>query len=643
MGRLTKTDQIEFNRKLFIAFDAYRTRRKKSTIINSEEFIKEFELTRKGTYITYKALSDFLKRFYSDYHGEWYKNGVWSQQTWRNKIIIKMYRYLFKYCDSRSQITRLIQNRLKLSEPIVNNALRQANFGKEKLSNELVQDILSDYKKNMSASELLKKYNISEQLFRVIAEENGLVIGDTWHEKGSQINYIDFTMHNSTTAHLIGIIWADGSIAGSGGMNIALDYKDYDYLDSLRRAITLDNTRLPSLVKSRHSKDKGRYSSNSTYTLGIARKSLIGYLKKIGFVTNKENILMGIPTIIEEYNNDLFWSFLRGFFEGDGHLSISKKSIAINFAVSEKIGHQLKEELWKRFEISSTMIPDKSIFRLTIGGAAPVIYMLVSMYSVNQSVIMSRKYIKTKEAYNQFKPHYIMELFPEFSLDTLQNKEIKDNLLRKLSQRFSWNVDIHMFNQKQNIEFKGKKEEFIKKYKIKSSLLNAVLSLYKKSTHDWELHPNYIKTDDFKLFREDKINMLKDKDKIIHVINSKTKEKFNGTKSSFLLKYQDINYFENLNEVLRGVKNSINGWKLDLDYITTDEFKSKQINRLKQLPNANKKIHMKNSKTGEEFYGTVFDFLVTNEIYSQDKLNEVLRGAKKSFYGWQPVLSIVPT
>jgi len=636
MGRLAKTEQIEFNRKLFIALDVYRTRRKKSTIIDSKEFIKEFELTRKGKYITYKALSDFLKRFYDDYHGEWYKNGIWSQQTWRNKIIIKMYRYLSRYFGNRNQITRIIQNRLKLSKPIVNNALRQANLGKEKLSSEFIKDILSDYKKNMSASDLLKKHNISEQLFRVIAAENGLVIRDTWHEKGAQINYIDFTIHNSTTAHLIGIIWADGSIAGSGGMNIALDYKDYDYLDSLRNAITLDNTRLPSLVISRHSKDKGRYSSNSTYTLGIARKSLINYLKKIGFVTNKENISMGLPTIIEKYNNNLFWSFLRGFLEGDGHLGSSKKSISINFAVTEEVGTQLKEQLWNKFKISSSMIRDKSIYRLTIGGASPVIYMLISMYSVNQTVIMTRKYKKAIKVYKQFRPHYIAEELPEFSLKTLQNTEIKEKILRKLSQRFFWNIDVHLFKKNQNIAFKGKKEDFIKKYNIKPAQLNTVLSLHKKSTYGWELHPDCITTNDFKLFREDKINMSKDKDKIIHMKNSKTKEEFYGKKSNFLLKHDDINYFENLNEVLRGVKKSINGWQLHPDYIKTDEFKEQQINRLKKLPNTHTIIHMINIKTGKEYQGTVFDFLVTNEIYNQDKLNEVIRGAKKSFYGWKP-------
>jgi len=634
VGSLTKTEQIEFNRKLFIALDAYRERRKKSTIINSEAFIKEFELTRKGKYITYKALSDFLKRFYSDYHGKWYKNGIWSQQTWRKKIIIKMYRYLSKYYDSRSQITRVIQNRLKLSEPIVNNALRQANLGKEKLSNELVEAILSDYNKNMSANELLKKYNISEQLFRTIAKENGLIIKDTWHEKGARINYIDFTAHNPTTAHLIGLIWADGSIAGSGGMNITLDYDDYDYLDDLRHVITLDNT-MPKLVKSSHSQDKGRYSLNSTITLGIARKSFINYLKKIGFVTNKETIKMGIPTIIEEYDNNLFWSFLRGFFEGDGHIGISTTSIAINFAVSEELGNQLKEQLWKRFKISSNMMPDKSIYRLTIGGAAPVIYMLIPMYSVNQTVMMKRKYKKAIEAYKQFRPHYITEEFPEFSLKALRNKKNKEKILRKLSQRFFRNVDIHLLNQKQNIEFKGKKEDFIKKYNIKPNQLNQVLSFHKKSVYGWELHPDYITTDHFWLFREDKINMSKDKNKIIHMKNSKTEEEFYGTKSNFLLKYDDINYFENLNEVLRGVKKSINGWQLHPDYIKTDEFKEQQINRLKKLPNTHRIIHMINTKTGKEYQGTVFDFLVTNEIYNQDKLNEVIRGVKKSFYGWK--------
>ncbi len=633
MGRLTKVDQKEFNRKLFIALDAYRVKRKEPIEIDSKEFIKEFDLTKNGNYITYKALSDYLKRFYDGYHGEGYVNGVWSQQAWRNKIIIKMYRYLAKYCEERRQITRAIQKRLQLSEPIVNNALRQANLGKEKLSYEVVKDILDDYNRNMPSSELLKKYNISERLFRTIAQENNVIVKDVWHEKGAQIKYIDFTVHNQITAHFIGIIWADGSIAGSGGMNITLDYGDYDYLHKIRHTITLGN-RLPSLVKSRHSVDEGRYSSKSTITLGIARKAFIGYLKEIGFVTNKEIIPMGLPKIIEEYTDDLFWSFLRGFFEGDGHLGTSKKSISINFSVSKEVGLQLKKELWNRFEISSSMRPDKSIFRLTIGGAAPVVYMLISMYSVSQPVIMQRKYMKVVEAYKKFMPHYIAELFPEFSLQALQSNSLKENLLRKLSQRFSWNIKIHMFNRDKNIEFNGRKDKFIKKYKIDSAQLNSVLSLNKKSLDGWELHPDYIRTDDFKLLKKDKIMMRKSGKEIIHMKNFITDEEFYGTKASFLLTH-NINYFENLNEVLRGVKKSINGWELHPDYIGTDEYKAKQIERLKKLPGANDILHMINLETGEVFSGTKFDFLVKNGIYSQDKLNEVLRGAKKSFCGWK--------
>ncbi len=640
MGRLTNNAQVVFNKKLFKAFDMYRKLRRESQEIPLKEFIKDHDLTRNGNLITYKAFSDFLKRFYGEYYGACYNNGIWSQQTWRSAIIPKMYRHLQRQWKNRQEITKIIETRLKLPEPVVNNALRNANLGKDKLSQDKVNAIMSQYHNGMPSSKLLKIYKLTEKLFNIIAKEQNIVVPDTWHEKGSQIKYIDFTNHNPVTAHFLGLIWADGSIAGSGGMNIALDYGDYNYLDSLRQIITLD-TRYPALPISKHSKDTGRYSNNSTVTLSIARKAFINYLKKIGFVSNKEKIPMELPTIIADYNDELFWSFLRGFFEGDGHLSAhtnigsKKRNIALNFAVTKELGLHLKQELSKRFKIKSSMSPDKTIYRLTVGGSAPVSYMLIAMYSTNQSVIMNRKYLSAQEKYHQYKPDYINDLFPKLDLKLLLDLKKKKLALRMLSKRFSMeNFEIHMINRKKNIEFKGSKLEFINKYDIKKGQLIPVLSLRKKSVDAWEYHPDYIKSAQFKEHKSDVIRMLKSGDDIIHIIHSKTSEEFKGEKHNFLMHY-DINYLESFEEVLRGRKKSVQGWSLHPEYLNSNKFRNKQLELLKKLPNGDNIIHMIHPTTGREYKGKKKIFIEKYVLHHIDLLNQVLRGRKISVMGWK--------
>jgi len=95
MARLTNREALIYEQKVIKALKIYKYRRKIRQKINIKKFIKEFDISKNGQYITGKNFSNLLRKY-----------GVVSQQTWKQTLIKKSYIYLYKKKIQRTEIVK---------------------------------------------------------------------------------------------------------------------------------------------------------------------------------------------------------------------------------------------------------------------------------------------------------------------------------------------------------------------------------------------------------------------------------------------------------------------------------------------------------------------------------------------------------
>ena len=201
---------------------------------------------------------------------------------------------------------------------------------------------------------------------------------------------------------------------------------------------------------------------------------------------NKEKQEISLPKFINKSSNEIFLAFLKGFFEGDGHLTKNKHLPSLGFSVTKEMAIELQNELLERFAIKSSIIKDKSIFRLTIGGTAPVFFILLNMYKVEQNIFMKRKFETAKNIWKIFLPNYLQNIIPEFTFTYILDKEKNNQASKILSLKFSYDMQkINLKNIKTNEVFIGTREEFYNLYKIKKSYINRLVRGERKMTNNW--------------------------------------------------------------------------------------------------------------------------------------------------------------
>lgn len=143
-----------------------------------------------------------------------------------------------------------------------------------------------------------QKYNINKEYFKNIdSEEKAYILG---------LLYADGTMVRSRCGHQI---------------SLTLQEADRDILDKISDLIAPDKPLLYIAPRS------DRYSSNGQYRFNISSKDMCDDLEFIGF-NNKSSMPM--------INEDLIPHFIRGYFDGDGCISISSRGDCEFFIMAEE-------------------------------------------------------------------------------------------------------------------------------------------------------------------------------------------------------------------------------------------------------------------------------------------------------------------
>lgn len=164
----------------------------------------------------------------------------------------------------------------------------------------------------MNISQIAKKFNVDRGTISYWCKKLSLSIEKQIGQKRKYSLNTDFfkKIDSEEKAYILGFIMADGYIESNGrSLAIKLDKKDIDILEKIKKCLNSD---APIGFR-----EDGRYR-----ILSICSKEIVTDLQKLSVVINKTSTLT-FPVL----NSNLYSHFLRGYFDGDGH--IGKRQCAL--------------------------------------------------------------------------------------------------------------------------------------------------------------------------------------------------------------------------------------------------------------------------------------------------------------------------
>lgn len=138
-----------------------------------------------------------------------------------------------------------------------------------------------------------------------------------------KVNENFFKTWSPSMAYVLGFIYADGFLIDAHNSSrtqyIGITSKDSSIVHKINQALGCNKPlyeRQPQVIKYPSGKI---YKNSLTYTLRIGNKVIFNDLIKLG-LTPRKSLSLKLPQIPTQY----FFPFLRGYFDGDGCLTLSK-------------------------------------------------------------------------------------------------------------------------------------------------------------------------------------------------------------------------------------------------------------------------------------------------------------------------------
>lgn len=118
---------------------------------------------------------------------------------------------------------------------------------------------------------------------------------------------------NEEKAYILGLIYADGFVGDEHYNNIVLGLNDKELVESIAGILKFTG-------EVRKGKKGGFENSKETYVLNFSSEIMTSDLRGYGPYPNKSLTLTDLPNI----NDNLFKHFIRGYFDGDGSIILSR-------------------------------------------------------------------------------------------------------------------------------------------------------------------------------------------------------------------------------------------------------------------------------------------------------------------------------
>lgn len=175
------------------------------------------------------------------------------------------------------------------------------------------QIIIDTYydKVDLMFDEISDMLNISRRAISRVLEEAGINTKRLNRYKLNEGFFED--IDNEHKAYILGLLYADGYVGDEHFNNIVLQLKDREIMEQIAKLLDFTGT-------IRKSTKGGFKNSKEGYVLNFSSEIMANSLRKIGLYPNKSLTLNDIPNIPE----CLLRHFIRGYFDGDGSIILSK-------------------------------------------------------------------------------------------------------------------------------------------------------------------------------------------------------------------------------------------------------------------------------------------------------------------------------
>jgi DNA-binding transcriptional regulator WhiA len=141
------------------------------------------------------------------------------------------------------------------------------------------------------------------------------------------------------------------------------------------------------------------FSKKPNYEIYISSKKLCELFKDIGIPSGAKSLIIEVPKIVKNSSPTLFWSFIRGIFDGDGSILNTKRSKTFKiFSGSEKFIKEIGKLFYKK-EFSPRIYKEKeNLWSLRINKKEEIKRIYNLLYK-NPQYFYERKKKKWEEQY----------------------------------------------------------------------------------------------------------------------------------------------------------------------------------------------------------------------------------------------------
>lgn len=175
------------------------------------------------------------------------------------------------------------------------------------------EDIIKYYQSGFCIDAIKDCYGVSRTTIRRILEQYGIKNRENinkQHRYTFNENYFD-AVDTNNKAYILGLLFADGCNTSNGNnVFIELQASDVGILERIRDELE------SNCILRLHQLSKKNPNWSDTYMLNFTSAHFSKRLEELGMVPQK-SLVLKFPDWI---NPDLIPSFLRGYFDGDGHI-----------------------------------------------------------------------------------------------------------------------------------------------------------------------------------------------------------------------------------------------------------------------------------------------------------------------------------
>ena len=257
---------------------------------------------------------------------------------------------------------------------------------RKKLSEQDEINLIKKYKNGIKSTDLSKEFHISNSVVLDYLKYNNVIIRDSHEYIESYIDKKFFETLTDESLWTLGWFYSDGCInKKTNQVSITVQTADIDALEKISKLLKLNKNRIYKTKK------------NNIRILYLCNKKIHNDLILLGCIPNKSLIIEYPKFFIENWQH---WAFLRGIWEGDGHISIHKKSntsfMCMLSSGSLKFLQSVQKILKEKLNIDSNIterINSNSKRLAILGGSKQIIKFLDLIYqNKNCKNYLDRKY-----------------------------------------------------------------------------------------------------------------------------------------------------------------------------------------------------------------------------------------------------------